>query len=322
MKMQVYVGIGLTLLLLVWQQRLPSIVKVAWLYFLAQTWFIAYSPNYAPAWGNSIGNVLAWNGAKNLLSLVLLPLVVMQISEKSKAVGLWALRAFIVVDTIWLLCGGRGVMYANTFDAAVMACLAPLFFNKKDLPFVVCAALSTVWVHSRTAYIAWGVIALVYWIPYTQIYKTKIRYILNTLTCSFVLAGLFTGVQAWIRNPRATMTVNYMAWWWESVNVWLGTGLGAFEWLGLFLPSGIGYTPYLMHNDWAQILFEGGVIGLLLATSLFIFGIFRLKHARSYQAVWCAVGTAGATYYVIHSWVIQVVMLSILFFAVDTTKNK
>ncbi len=324
MKSQIYFGIGVSILIFLYQQRIPLWLKVIWGYFLLQTWLPSYSDVYQPEWGKNISNVLSWNASKNTISLLLLPIIVMGFKYHAKVVIIWCLRIFFIIDSIYLISGGRGIMLANTFDAAVMAALSPLFFYKSFWNYVViaCAMFATIWVKSRSAYIAWGVIGLVYWIPFLQIFKPRIKYLLITLTGTAVTAGLFFGVRAWLHNPRAILTANYMGWWWDNVNIWWGAGLGSFEWLGLFLKSGIDYTPYLMHNDWAQMLFEGGVIGLLMSIFLFAWGAVKLNSNKNYQAIWLAVGAASTTYYLLHSWVVQVIMLMILVKIIDNETKK
>lgn len=56
-------------------------------------------------------------------------------------------------------------------------------------------------------------------------------------------------------------------WWMDNSDHWIGTGIGSFEWLGPMAQWAAGNSSAVflfMHNDFLQMLFEGGYIGIFL----------------------------------------------------------
>ena len=84
------------------------------------------------------------------------------------------------------------------------------------------------------------------------------------------------------------------AWWWEHANHWIGTGLGTYFILGPGVQITVLHEPgsHLLwaHNDWYQILFEQGFVGLALA--LLMFG-FALKRAVTMGRPWLVASLAA-----------------------------
>lgn len=83
-----------------------------------------------------------------------------------------------------------------------------------------------------------------------------------------------------------------MGWWWENVNIWRGAGLGTFEIIGTAIQK---ETPVLgkslliyLHNDYLQVLFEQGVVGLLCG--LIAYGA-ALK--KAYDRPWLFLSLVG-----------------------------
>lgn len=70
------------------------------------------------------------------------------------------------------------------------------------------------------------------------------------------------------------------AWWQMHSFFWklLGAGSGSFSLIGPELTKPTGYRWFWMHSDWLQILWEQGVIGIILAFSCF--GLFLWRARR------------------------------------------
>jgi len=57
----------------------------------------------------------------------------------------------------------------------------------------------------------------------------------------------------------------FMSKWWESANIWTGTGTGTFQWLGPAIQNKETDLFIFMHNEYLQVIFEQGFLGLALA---------------------------------------------------------
>jgi hypothetical protein len=310
MKDQMFLGIIVLIGIFIYKQKYPAPLKLVWTAFSLQVWWMAYNPKYIPEFAPHYSNVLAWNASKYLLSLIILPAIIPFINKKLFFRGLFL---FCVVNSLYLLWGGRGLMYANTFDAGVMMCMLPLFLKRKDLSLLVTGlvVLTAVVFKSRSAALGGCVIALIYWwehCPKFTFYKVA-----RALTVISVVLALPFIMFNWIQDARAKIFAHYMGWWWDQANVWIGTGMGSFEWLGATIPSGITYQMYMMHNDWMQLLFEAGIIGFCLVVGLFFWTAYKLRRHTPYLAVWCAYGAVGFVYYPYHSLLVQVLVLIILY---------
>lgn len=80
----------------------------------------------------------------------------------------------------------------------------------------------------------------------------------------------------------------FMEWWWQYADHWTGTGIGSFEVLGGMIQILGGRKDQLFiwaHNDWIQILFESGIIGLAIALTGYLYLLFL---ARRTPAKFCS----------------------------------
>lgn len=72
-----------------------------------------------------------------------------------------------------------------------------------------------------------------------------------------------------------------MKWWYENSSILWGTGTGTFQWLGPLVQNKTTNLFIWMHNEYLQILFEQGAIGLLLTCAL-VFVCLK----RSFKVPW------------------------------------
>lgn len=103
-------------------------------------------------------------------------------------------------------------------------------------------------------------------------------------------------------------------WWhWENTNMFLGAGAGSFKFYGPHIQEAYQYMQgrwwLWAHNDWLQILFEYGVIGLTLSLAFFL---ALLKKAWDRPALLGAVVCFGAS--MLGNYPIHIAMSSLLGF--------
>lgn len=90
-------------------------------------------------------------------------------------------------------------------------------------------------------------------------------------------------------TPRFKYWPLFMRWWWENSPHWLGSGTGTFRHMGPIIQyrsqQGIGEWWIWIHNDWLQVLFETGYIGVLSALSLLLTAIMRAYRSCRFELV-------------------------------------
>jgi hypothetical protein len=96
--------------------------------------------------------------------------------------------------------------------------------------------------------------------------------------------------------------------WWSQLpmrNHLFGTGLGTFSILGPYLQivtnSGTEGLFIELHNDWLQILFELGYVGISLAFSTFLYLVYRARHYRYLLSSILVYGACAFFYYPLHN---------------------
>lgn len=152
----------------------------------------------------------------------------------------------------------------TTLRGAFFAMLMPIAIKKA--PFLLLALIPLV-VHSHgsTAIFLTGLSFAVYFF--------SIRSVLVSAVLALG-AGLF--FEGFDRLFDPTGRIDYWIeafWWWTKyANQWIGTGLGSFAWFGPLIYHSHGrYELWTyMHNEWLQILFEQGIVGL--AAIVYFFG--------------------------------------------------
>lgn len=76
-----------------------------------------------------------------------------------------------------------------------------------------------------------------------------------------------------------------LAWeFYKTHGQWItGYGGGTFQVIGPYLTRPLGSLWFWMHSDWGQVLFEQGVIGLILVGSLYFVALYRAKSRLFYS---------------------------------------
>lgn len=168
---------------------------------------------------------------------------------------------------------------APAMGAAFVACLVPVAVTRSWLISSL-FFLMVVAARGSTGYLILGAQLLTsVWTARSK--RMRITYGLCILL--ILAAGVVTqGTGLFQEASRLPMWKAAVAWWNLHGNLWFGTGAGTFFWLG---PKMAEFQPplwFFLHNDWLQILFELGIIGLALS-----FGVFlqTLKRAGSLAPV-------------------------------------
>lgn len=223
-----------------------------------------------------------------LALLISVPLFVILLGTKNWSATF--LGALMYLNAGVVFYNGWGFANAGSFDAAIFMAALPIFaftpvfkFGRSSYLFHLGFAIFLMlWTRSNTAAMILASYAVFYSIKH-KIVKDHLSAIgaLGILTAS-VLSIYFKGLGS--GSARLEGWKHYMTWWWDNANRLVGTGIGTFEGMGPFIPH-VPKTEeiYLyMHNDYLQMLFEGGIIGLLLMLVGCAYFVFKTK--RSYLA--------------------------------------
>jgi hypothetical protein len=319
MREQLFWSLAFILSLLVYAAKMPVGLKLAWAYFILNSFIVSYWPNYVPSYSNDLSNAIAWSATKYLFQLIMIPVFVLYLlKEKMETPIDIVVRAMILLEACFLISGERGMLMANTYGAGVIACFIPMWFRKRNWDYVglLLTSLAVIRTHSRTGFLAAGVIGLTYGMSY--LYRNRSRMVFITYCgiigpCLLIGAGLY--FNTFMHDPRALMWSHYMDWWIAYASPRFGAGAGSFEWVGLFVDSGWSDMRfYVLHNDWLQVLFEFGTVGLIAVIYVFTWVAWNLRRRTPVLAVWLAFGATALFYYPFHAVIVQ------LFAAIITTE--
>lgn len=214
--------------------------------------------------------------------------------EKSKKL-LNILSAFFVLDAIKILAVGDGFFPGNTFDLGVMAIMLPYIISRWNFPtgligfFLILAAMFKG--HGATAFLVlttmilagvagrfargtWRTLKPGNWVATVGI----------LLLC---VLPVMRGVEKLKGHHRIPMWTAYYEFVTKEANQWIGTGLGSFyEWAPFLYKDKLSATQEVVytfaHNDYLQILFELGWIGLGLVLVTQALALYKLRHAPLY----------------------------------------
>lgn len=265
--------------------------------------------------------------AADSIARLLLLIVPLMLFSKNKMtfslLGELFCRAFMVLNSIFILlgyfthgcvktnsCGGIG---NPSIMASLSICMLPLVVRSWNTHWIVFSLVVAASFASGSS-IALGLLAL-YVFGYLLRYKA-VAWAAVASILPVVLGAYHLGVrELFSTGDRLTLLKMIMPAWAISKNIPSGTGIGTFHVLSINLQEVLpmlkvnkyagGYHWNTFHNDWAQMLFEGGVIGLVLMTgtyisafrnafrerelglaaSIFLFGIYMCVNPALHHAV-------------------------------------
>lgn len=293
------------------ERRINIYVKAIWAYYLFLSLAVCYLPHTQSLFMKEVQEAFMWNSCRNLLQLIVFPAIFLTMNRDNREHVYNLLIGFAIVDAIFLMITKRGIIEANTFDATIIACLIPiclsrfskwyiLVFKMVALILIIAAAIV---IKSRTAGLVIGTIGLIYFFYYFKNMYLKILVALSTIFCAI---SYYPKLH---EDPRIEMWQNMLTWWYQRTNIWIGTGPGGLEWIGLFIEPPKVFAQYrfvLMHNDWLQTMFETGIIGLILLVILYFYVAWKLRKRIDKLSAWFGIGAGMCFYYPMHATVIQI----------------
>lgn len=274
-----YLGIFILLAL----QTGETALTVTFLYFVERALENALSPNNH--FGLALRSFQA-TGAEALLEMVVVYYFarwVVTSQRRDRRVKYWV-RALVVVEIALIWYQRAGLMGWESFDCALIAYAVPFgVFG----PWLFFGVLATVLTHHATAAV---IILFTHYLTGNRSWK-----IIAAWAPVFIGAIVYHAHGHWdwlYGSDRLHAWARYFYEWihFGDGTFFLGTGGGSFQWLSMLTDDFKGPLFLCMHNDWLQILYEQGVLGLMCAIGTFLYACQR---ARGNPRLFSAVVTAG-----------------------------
>jgi hypothetical protein len=291
-RAEIYVGILCLLPFIILRARAGLVGTALWLYCLASAASVflgrrEIAPGLSLYLDQTTGQAFA--------ILFVLPLAVLCIP---KCIFMHWRRFFVglaIIEGILILTNGWGLMIASSFDSALIAAIAPLaswpIFFLLLIPIMVAKGATAI------------VILFAQGCTYAFRRKELRAWVIAGTLALIAVAALLQGKDLANPSGRIRFWQEFFEWWRDAGFYFTGTGIGTFEWLGPAITSMHGRTQVVlqMHNDYLQMLFEGGIVGLGLLIA-FCAVLFKRALHRSTRMLALFVGTLafGLTYHPLH----------------------
>lgn len=265
-------------------RRIDALTAIAVFYFMMSGVMVFMNPYYSwthGGWTNTVHQLTVnWVSAQATLSFLVISLFMIWLDEK-RLKKLWRVVLVLISLNCLVSVFTKGFLFhADSMDAAVGAMMLPMIwkyfggeYSRKYATVLTFAIILSI-THSGGA-TAW--VALVLGLSTLEWRRGSWSFFLGAgvvlcIAAFFVVPSEF--FNTWGRE-RAWLT--YMTWWKDNAPSLWGTGLGTLE---AFSASIEGKTTDLytwLHNDYLQVLFETGVIGLVLALVVWGRAIWRAR---------------------------------------------
>lgn len=298
-----FYGVAIMCAVMLWafRKRISYLATGLWGYLMLSCVAIAWSPLWRGASLNEF-EVMAmqYHALQTFFLVVALPFIVFIVRTK---LVMNLCVAFLCVDAIYMMFNDFGLINAKTYDAVFMALFLPwVFFYRNTYLKMAISALfvaTILSVFAKTAIVA--IIAMILTVIFMAGYRAFSVYI--------TLLGVAVGVAMYhydilgVGHGSGRYELWKMYWevWSGGVNKWVGSGLSTLEIYGrkiLVLKEGeslsnhSGHMIYNLHNNYFQMLFEGGILGLsimLLFMGRVIHSLYKAKSLFCIIAVGYAV---------------------------------
>lgn len=208
------------------------------------------------------------SSANGAVFALLIPMAAYLLNNKYKEWVFDCLLCICIVDCCLIYYFGYGIFNAYSFDCAMMAMMYPaLFWRTMKQPKIKILAgvfiLATIIIKGKST----GSFALI---------AATLSYFTFDIWFGFIAAAMILGAAYWANgnllfsdSARIENWSVFMGWWAENINPWFGTMFGRAEWLLPYLSPHKQSVFLQMHNEYLQVLFEGGCLGFALMLALF-----------------------------------------------------
>mgnify|MGYP003393639640 CR=1 FL=1 len=190
--------------------------------------------------------------------------------------------AFIMLGNFILGREMHGLLSNASQDGCFIACVLPFVFTLKRrislIPFVI-MSLAIILAKESTPIVALIIGIFLFLVSdLIQYYEIVVDSVLCSslfLIIAMIVATFYVGPVRFLDSSgRYFIWTKLMTFWWNKVNIWIGAGGGTFynygpgvSWHNQGSKPDFGAFIW-MHNDFLQVLFEQGIIGLALVLAV------------------------------------------------------
>lgn len=269
---------------------------------------------------------------------IILPLFVLRIQNSTVSSLLRWIEIFTVINSILIIFFGYGAFNASSMDASFTAAVLPMIFFRPEfyrmlsdnrgrpLPsfFQGAFAILMVGIPVVAIIVAKSATAIVILCSSITAYAfaTK-RYYAVIFAFIAAAVGLITqGPELWNSAGRFEQWAVALEWWTKNANPIFGTGFGTFEWIGPSLRLADNAAFLFMHCEPLQILFEGGILGVFLASALVIRICHRARHRPWLVSTIAGIAVFSATQFPLRFFISAIFLLLIARLALERIGDK
>lgn len=284
-----------------------------WSFFSALAALQAFGPMCIPTVKLSyIGPRIQFSAAMTYVLFLSVPFVVLNMSEKWEKIAVRSLIAFFIIDAILIALkafGHRGLLDVGTFDVAVMALLLPFIGSHKyvrtNRAFGLLALFFVIMVFAfdqtgATSKLIFAAIILG-WTLSKRMWKT-VGLQVAAIGAAFYFIDDFQRTAG-----RFTVYENYYEIWKNSglYRQLAGMGFGSITEIAMqkklvAYPKTVDSFPLLIHNDYLQLLYEGGALALAIFLAFLGRTLYRLRNKPDVFGAACGFLFFMVTYFPTH----------------------
>lgn len=189
-----------------------------------------------------------------------------------------------LASSIYLILTGAqySVMLASSMDGMLIACAYPLIWRHSLIfqhiikyALRIIPILGIFLVGGSTGV---GALCIFFFILLAR------KYLLYAMlsVVSILSVAYYFDPRLFNDSARIVCWIWSMEWWWDNANIWLGTGFGTYLIIGpsiqIMTNNHVGNWYTFMHNDYLQVLFETGIIGLVILLSFIATLLYKARN--------------------------------------------
>lgn len=308
-RSQVFLGVTAALIFMgaqVWR-RIGALPAGAFTWAAMSAAFVSCFPNspYASSGLDAITASSAYS-AQAGFCLLAIAISAIMMSKKDEFALMAGLRAAVAIDSVMLLVRWfwikepTGLLGNASMDGCFIATMLPLVALLPGRFGAVCASWSVIGlclaclaIFASGSSLAVGVLGVVTVAVLARV--VRLRFVVGAVAVLAGLGFLTMGPAFLSDSGRFGEWSIQFQWWAENANAWLGAGSGTFMLIGPNVQA-MAEPPrpesfLFLHSDWLQVVFEQGIVGLVLVVALFAQMLWR---SRGSPRVFAAVLGYGA----------------------------
>ena len=300
------------------KREVGNIGAALWAYLIGNAVWVSYSAFYDPTTfiHPALENTVRESAKQTLWLLLCVPISMILLRNKFLPI----IKTFLVLNASSVLVFGYGAFNAGTFDAGVMAACLPLFMSRqyKKLNFIAGIFVLSAVISTRSA--TGALVLFIVLISYLSVWKSYL-YAIGAALVSFGISFMLQGSELFNDSGRIIAWKNYLEWFYNHANILFGVGVSTFDAVGSFVDNGTGTIFVWAHNDYLQLLFDGGVIGLLLGLCFYLSALIKVRtHPVLFSSI-AGFGACALTYSPLHIVSSQVIICYLLIKAEEYAKR-